>query len=101
MDDPFEHRRIAAVIPHRIGPDDRDRASLAHPQTIGLGPGNPAAFGQPQHFQARFQIVPRNETALAVAAFWLGLVAAQEDVPADVEAAEIVENLRGERDFFR
>jgi len=100
LNDPFEHRRVAAVIPHSFGPDDRDRARLAHPQTIDLGPCDAAAFGQSQNFQARFQIVPCNETALAIAAFGLGLVAAQENVPPGVEAAEIVENLRGERDFF-
>ena len=100
FDDPFEHRRVARMVPDVVGPDDRDRPGLADPEAVGLGSLHPAALRKPALGQAALEEVPRLEPALLRAALRLGLVAAQENVPAGGETAEVVEDLRRQRDLF-
>src|SRR5690348_4205533 len=88
------------MVPDVIGPDDRDRAGLAHPQAVGLGPLDPAVLAEAELGEAALEKFPRFEPAFAARAFGLGLVAAQEDVPPGGVAAEIVEHPRRERDRF-
>ena len=42
LDDPFEHRRVAVVVPGPFRIDDGDGSLLADAQAIGLGAVDPA-----------------------------------------------------------
>src|SRR5438046_1067803 len=81
LNDPLESRRIALTVPGALRVDDGDRATLADPQAIELAAQDPALLGQAELSQAPLEKFPGGEPTLAVAALWLGLVAAEKDVP--------------------
>ena len=82
LDNPFEHRRIAAAVPRAFGIDDRNRAALANAKAVDLRTEDAALLRQAKLLQAAFQKFPRRQAAILVAALRVRLIAAQEDVPA-------------------
>ena len=79
LDDPLQYGWIALAIPRAFRVDDGNGAGLAHAKAVGLGAQN-AVVGEPQLDQTPLQVVPRHDRSLPIAAFRLGLVAAEEDV---------------------
>ena len=73
------------AVPRALGIDDRNRAAFADAEAIGLGAQDAALLGQAELLQAALQELPRREAAILVAAFRLGLIAAEKDVPAATE----------------
>ena len=89
VDDAIQDRRIALAVPGAVRIDHGDRPSFADPQAIGFRAKDPALLGQSQLLQAALQVIPRRQPAIFLAAFRVGLVAADEDVPpghADADA---------------
>jgi hypothetical protein len=85
LDDSLQNRRIALAIPRAFRVDDGDGAGLAHAKAVGLG-AQYAVIGEPQFDQTPLQVVPRHNRPIPIAAFRLGLVAAEENVaPGDAE----------------
>src|SRR6478735_2420670 len=85
LDDPLEDRRIALAIPRAVRVDDGDGTRLADAKAVGLCAQH-AVVGEPQLDQTSLQIVPRHNRPIPIAAFRLGLVAAEENVaPGDAE----------------
>jgi hypothetical protein len=85
LDDPLQHGRIALSIPRPFRVDDGDGAGLADAKAVGLGAQH-AAIGEPQLDETPLQVVPRHNRPIPIAAFRLGLVAAEENVaPGDAE----------------
>lgn len=82
LDDPFEHRFGAGVVPDAIGIDDRNRPGGAYAQAIGLGPGDLPGPGQAEFGQAMLEVFPRGRTGLGRAALGLLRLGAKEYVPA-------------------
>src|ERR1700691_588955 len=88
------------AIPGSLGINHRDGTLLADAQAIRLGAVNTVAAGQQvQLRQSAFQILPRFETHFFRRAFGLGLVAAQEDVAADVADLQALGDLYEALDF--
>ena len=86
LDDPLEDGRIALAIPRAFRVDDGNRSRLADAEAVRLRAQN-AVVRQPKLDQAPLQVIPRHDRSLAIAAFRLGLVAAEEDVaPRDPES---------------
>src|SRR5688572_636991 len=81
LDDPLQYGRVAGTVPGAFGIDDRDRSALADAQAVGLRAADPAGLAQSQLLEPRFQVFPRRQAPLLLAALGLGLVAAEEDVP--------------------
>src|SRR5262249_23056718 len=81
LDDPLEHRRIAAAIPRALGIDERNRSAFADAQAVGLRAQDPALSRQTEFLQPPLQKLPRLESARLLAALRRRLIAAQEDVP--------------------
>lgn len=83
LNDPFQHRRGARMIPDRIRVNDGDRAVRAHPQAIHLAANHLRLRAvQSQFLQAVFEKGPRFPTHSKIAALRFGLVGTQKDVPA-------------------
>ena len=82
FDDPVEVLRSAARIPGPLGVDDGDRPFVADPQAVCLGSLDSALLREPQLLQPLLEVVPRFKRLLESAAFGLGLVTAEKDVPA-------------------
>src|SRR6187399_2748728 len=86
LDDSLQNRRIALAIPRAFRVDDGNRSGLADTEAVRLRAEN-AVVRQPKLDQAPLQVIPRHDRSLAIAAFRLGLVAAEEDVaPRDPDA---------------
>lgn len=93
--DPFQHVFGAGVIPDPVWPDDRHRAGGADLQAIGLGPLDPALPGNAELFQAFLEVLPGSFADITPAAFLLFGDRAQEDVPPDRFAADLVQRRCG------
>lgn len=90
VDNTFKHGRIALGIPCTFRIDHGNGASATDPQTIGLGAVDTdvlavfidvATFGEAKLFEPLLKIAPCGEAAFEIAAFGLGLVAAEENMP--------------------
>jgi hypothetical protein len=85
LDDALEDWRIALAIPRAFRVDDGDGAGLADAEAVRLRAEH-AVVRQPKLDETPLQIIPGHDRSLAIAAFRLGLVAAEEDVaPGDAE----------------
>jgi|SRR5688572_26349834 len=84
VDDPLENDRIASSVPRAFGIHDRDRTTFADAKAIRFRTENAAGFGQAQLLEPLFQKFPCFDRSVTVAAFRIGLVGAQEDVPPGV-----------------
>ena len=82
LDDSLEDGRIALPVPGALRIHDRDRTAFADPEAIGLRPQDPAPLGQTELLQPCLQVFPGCDAAILVAAFRLGLLAAEKNVPA-------------------
>ena len=86
--------RRGRAIPGSIGVDDGDGTLLADAQAIRLGAVDTVGTGQEAQLrQAALQIFPRFETHFFGGALGLGLVAAQQDVAADVADLQALRDL--------
>jgi len=90
LNDAFQDRRVARVVPRALGIDDRDGSALADAQTIGLGALDAALFGQFQFAQTSLQIIPRLVAAFFVTALGNCLIATEEDVPSRRRYANVL-----------
>ena len=85
LDDPLEDGRIALAIPRAFRVDNGNGAGLADAKAVRLGAQH-SVIGEPQLDQTPLQIVPRHDRPIPIAAFRLGLVAAEENVaPGDAD----------------
>jgi hypothetical protein len=84
LDDAFEDLWRAGPIPDAVRINDRDRTLSANLQAIGLGAIYATRTGQAQFSQAFLEIIPRLEACVFRRAIWLGLVTAQEYMPANI-----------------
>ena len=91
LDDPFQHLRGAAVVPHTFGIDDCDRPCGADAQAADLAPQDPRMAAQSQLSQPPFEEIPSGDPGRAVAAFWLFRIGAEEDVVAGGKAAQLAQ----------
>src|SRR5690349_9530469 len=91
LDNPLEHRRIAAAVPRALGVDDGDGAAFADAEAVHFRPEDAALFGEPELLQPALEELPRGQPAISLAAFRRRLIAAEENVPAR----------RGHADRFR
>src|SRR5206468_7635445 len=73
-------QRIARLVPRPFRINERDRTALTDAQAVRLGTQNTALFRQPELLQPALEKVPRGKTALFLAAFRGGLIAAEENV---------------------
>src|SRR6185436_15351378 len=80
LDDPLENRRVALAVPGAFGVDDGNRPAFTDAQAVRLGSQDATLFGQPKLLEAPLQEVPCRKAAILVAAFRLGLIAAEKDV---------------------
>src|SRR5262245_40600874 len=81
LNDPLEHRRVAPGVPGSFRVDHRNRTALANAQAVHFRAKDASLLGKTKLLQSRLQVVPGRQSALLVAALWLGLIAAQKDVP--------------------
>src|SRR5438876_681797 len=82
VNNPFERGRIAGAVPRAFGIDHGNGTTFANAKAVRLRAQNAALLRQSQLFQPAFEKVPRGQAAFFLAAFRVGLIAAQEDVPA-------------------
>lgn len=88
LNDALQNLGRAGMIPRTVRIDQGNRTALADAQTIGFGAINAAAASQIEFIEPLFQIVPRGQAGIAVTAFGLCLIAAQENVSAGVGDAQ-------------
>jgi hypothetical protein len=81
LDDPFEHRRIALAVPRAFRVHDRNRAAFTDAEAVGFRTQDASLLRQAELFEATLKKIPGDQAALLLAAFRLGLIAAQENVP--------------------
>jgi len=93
LDDLLKHGGRAGVIPDAVGIDNRDGPILADAQAIGFGAIYSTLAGQLQFFEPGFQVFPCLMPRGLFTAFGVGLVTAQENMPANVANAEFFEAL--------
>src|SRR5258706_4291823 len=90
LDDALQHLRGAVVIPHSLRVYDRYRPLLANPEAVDLGAVDPlGTLEQAEVRQALLEVVPGGQRRLAGRALGLGLVGAEEDVPAKLADVEV------------
>ena len=95
LEDTFDDFLGGGVIPDAIGVDQGDGAMLADAEAVGFGAEDALrALHEVEFGESFFEVVPTGDACLFVAAFWLGLVGAEEDVPADATDAEVGGYLR-------
>ena len=82
VNNPFERGRIAGAVPRSFGIDHGNGTTFANAKAVRLRAQNAALLRQSQLLQPAFQKVPCGQAAFFLAAFRVGLIAAQEDVPA-------------------
>jgi len=81
LDDAFQHRRCAGVIPHTLGIDDGDRPLGADSQAICLGAIHQRfRAGQLQLLQPSLKVFPGFQARFPGSTFGLRLVGAQENM---------------------
>ncbi len=80
LDNPLEDWWVTLTVPGAFGIDHRDGAPQTNAKAIRLGPKDATGLGEFQLIQAFLQVVPRRQRSCFVTAFWLRLIAAQEDV---------------------
>ncbi len=80
LNDALEHFWRARVIPDTFRVDHRDRAFYAHAQAVRARSKHNSFVCKMKLSETVFEKVPRLVATLPIAAFWLSLVAAQEDV---------------------
>ena len=93
LDDAFEHRRVARAIPRAFGIDDRNRPAFADAQAVRFRAADAARFRKAEFLQPRFQVVPRDERSLLVAALRRRLIGAEKDVTLDDGEAELARQI--------
>ena len=83
LDDAFQHRGMAAMIPDRFRVNDGDGATDANPEATGLGAVN-QRFGthQIEFFEPLFKVFPSDDGLVAGTAFGFVGICTQENVPA-------------------
>lgn len=84
LDDFLKHLRGTGSIPNALGVNHRNRAIHAKPEAICLGPRNAPWSAEPQFVQSPLKIVPRGQSLVSSAAFGLGLIGADKDMPLDL-----------------
>ena len=99
LNDLFQDRFSARMVPNAIGPHDCDRPRYTNLQAIGLralhtSTARPLGPQQPQFLEAALKVLPSAVSGVAVAALLLLGKAAQEQVSFDGIAANL-----GERAF--
>ena len=82
LDYPLERRRVAFAVPRALGIDDCYRAAFTDPEAIHLRAKYSALIRQAQVGESLLQELPGFHAARQVAAFWLRLLGAKEDVAA-------------------
>jgi hypothetical protein len=82
VDDPREHRRIAAAIPRPFRIHDGDGASFANAKAIGFRAQDPAGFRQSELLETLLQKLPRFNRSVSIAALGVGLIGAEKDMAA-------------------
>ena len=80
LDDPLEHRGIAAAIPRALRVDDGDRPTLAHAEAVHLRPEDTTALGQTELLEPALQVVPSNQPTRLLATLGVGLITTEQDV---------------------
>jgi len=94
LDDPLDDFRGRGLVPDSIGVDDGDGTLFADAQAVGLGAVDASIAGKEAQFgQAALQIFPRFQARLFRCALGIGLIAAQENVAADVADFEPLRDL--------
>ncbi len=93
LDDPFNNFRRSCFVPDALGVDHHNRALLANAQTISLGAEDATRaiggrFAESEFLEPPFEVIPGFEAGRFVAADWLGLVGADQDMPIDFVQAE-------------
>ncbi len=83
LNDAFQNIRRAGVVPDAFGINECDGPLLTYPQTVSLGSVDSTLARQAEFIEAGFQVVPGFEACRLLRAFWLGLIAAQEDMALD------------------
>src|SRR5215208_1446762 len=81
VNDPFQYGRIAFAVPGALWIHDGDWTTLANAQAVGFRAQDTALFGKFQLLEPPLQKIPCSEAAVLVAAFRVGLVAAQKNMP--------------------
>ena len=82
LDDTFQNLRRTGVIPNPFGIDDSNGAVYTDPEAVGFGAENQRfRIGEAEFFQASFQKFPSGKALCFGAAFGVGLVCAQENMP--------------------
>lgn len=80
LNDALEDGWVAGVIPSAFGVDECDGALLADAEAVGFGAEGPAGADEAELGEAAFEVSPGFEGTGFVAAFGLGLIAAEKDV---------------------
>ena len=88
LDDGLEHRRVALAVPGAFRIHDRNRTALTDPKAVGLGAENAAPLLQAEFLQAPFEEIPGRQPTFLLAAFRVGLIAAEKDVAARLGDAD-------------
>lgn len=84
LNDPLQDLRGTGSIPNPFRIDDRDRAIQAEPEAVCFGPSNASRTTESQFIQSFFQVIPRGQTLVFVAALGFRLIRTNEDMPLDL-----------------
>jgi hypothetical protein len=76
----LENWRIAESVPGTFRIDDRNRPAFTDTQAVGFGPQDTSLLGQAELLQTPLEELPCRQSAFLVAAFRVGLIAAEKNV---------------------
>jgi hypothetical protein len=90
LDDSLEHRRITLSVPRAFWIDDGDRSAVTDAQAVHLAAKHAAVLRQPELAESPFEELPGSEATGFLAAFRVGLVATEKNMPArDTDADDL------------
>ena len=93
LDDALDRGRIAVSVPGAFRIDDRDGPAFADAQAVRFRAQDAALLRQSQLLQSPFEKIPRVDAAIFLAAFRIGLIAAEKNVPTGDRHADRVGDL--------